>query len=97
MNNQTLFILGAGLIPLVILNLIATYVIFHTYFKVKSRRAYQIIFIWLVPLIGAMLAIYLNREDKFAPKSKRRIGNQTSNTNDQAIDFALSVDDHVDR
>lgn len=64
--------------PFILLNLYACYVILTTYFEVKERRYYQIIFVWLLPLIGPITAIYINREDRLVPKPKRQVGNDTS-------------------
>ena len=75
-----IYILSLVLIALLILNLVASYVVFKTHFIVKNRRIYQLIFIWLVPIIGAAFAIYLNREDYFYKKPKKQIGNETNMT-----------------
>jgi hypothetical protein len=75
MTNAALYIIGSIVVLLIILNVIATYVVFNTYFEVKNRRLYQTVFIWLFPFIGSLMAIYLNREDYFAQKRNRQIGN----------------------
>ncbi|RYV01642.1 hypothetical protein SOPP22_14840 [Shewanella sp. OPT22] len=77
MNEIYLYVyILLGIISL--FNLIATVVVFRTYFENKMRRVYQLLFIWLVPFFGAILAIYLNREDRFTKKTKRKVGNDTS-------------------
>lgn len=70
-----------GIFPLVILNGYASYVVATTYFEIKERRFYQLLFIWLVPLIGALLVIFINREEITIAKPKRKVGNNTSITN----------------
>ena len=72
---------------LFILNSIATYIVWNTHFEVKERRIYQTIFIWLVPIIGASMAIYINREDDFAKKQQPQVGNNSNITDSQAISF----------
>jgi hypothetical protein len=64
--------------PFILLNLYASYVILTTYFEVKERRYYQLIFVWLLPLLGAITVIFINREDKLVAKPKRKVGNDTS-------------------
>lgn len=50
---------------LILLNAVASYIVCKTYFEVKARKVYQLVFVWLIPFIGATLAIYLNRESWF--------------------------------
>lgn len=57
---------------LFILNSLATYIVLNTTFKVKERRLYQIIFVWLIPYIGAMLTIYINKQDYYDQKLARK-------------------------
>ena len=64
--------------PLIILNIYASYVIFTTYYEVKERRLYQLLFVWLLPLLGAITVIFINREDRLVEKPKRKVGNDTS-------------------
>lgn len=47
------------------LNVVATYIVIRTEFFVEARKYYQLLFIWLVPLLGGVLAIVLNKEDHF--------------------------------
>ena len=83
-----------GLIVLVVLggltlvlNLLATYITANTYFEVMNRKRNQILFIWLVPVLGACLAIFINREDFFISKHKDKVGNQPEITDRQAVSF----------
>lgn len=71
-------------VPL-LLNTIATFIVLNTYFIVKNRRLYQLLFIWLVPYIGASMAIYTNREDYFEQKRERQIGNGAAISNSEAV------------
>lgn len=93
----TCILIGAIVIP----NVIANYIVLHTYFEVKNRRLYQMLFIWLVPFIGAIFAIYTNREDYFEQKYKQKnwekIGNNPNISESQAIDFAITHDHHGGR
>lgn len=70
------------------LNSIATYIVWNTHFEVKQRRIYQTIFIWLVPIIGASMAIYINREDYFTKKQQAQVGNNPNITDSQATTFS---------
>ncbi|MCW8923160.1 MAG: hypothetical protein OQK69_05960 [Gammaproteobacteria bacterium] len=91
MENAVLYILIATAVVWLALNSIATYIIFNTYFEVKKRRLYQILFIWLFPFIGALMAIYLNRQDYFEQKRQRQIGNHTAISDSQAITHAIAA------
>jgi energy-coupling factor transporter transmembrane protein EcfT len=71
-----LIILGV----VVILNFVASYVVWSTYFEVKERRLYQIIFVWFVPLLGAFTVIYINREDSFKGRHLNKVGNNPGQT-----------------
>jgi hypothetical protein len=77
----------------VLLNIVATFVVWNTYFEIKERRTYQTIFIWLVPFIGSFMAIYINREDYFMAKHKRQIGNGTSISNSDATSMGYHSSD----
>ena len=81
MGNAVLYILIASAVFWLSLNAVASYIVFKTYFEVKNRRLYQMLFIWLLPFLGAMLAIYLNRQDYFEQRRQRQIGNHTSFSN----------------
>jgi len=54
------------------LNSLAIYIVLNTYFKVKERRLYQILFVWLLPYIGAMFTIYINKQDYYDQKLARK-------------------------
>ncbi len=92
MENMSLYLIGSFAGFILILNIIATYIVFKTHFEVKGRRLSQIIFIWCVPFAEGLLAIYLNREEYFERKHKRQIGNNTSITHSEAINHARAVD-----
>ena len=55
---------------LLTLNVVATFVVVRTEFVVKARKYYQLLFIWLVPILGGVLAIVLNKEDHFHHERK---------------------------
>jgi amino acid permease len=84
--------LSSLLLLIVILNIIASYIVTKTYFEVKNRPFLQHIFIWVVPIIGSFLAIYLNRQDYFYEKFKRpkQIGNNTSITDAEARSHVIA-------
>ena len=74
------------------MNIVATYIVCHTYFEVKNRKRNQIIFIWLVPILGSALAIYLNREDHFHKIRNNQIGNDPNITDSQASVMGVAAD-----
>jgi len=78
MNDYNLYIFIIIFSPIILLNFYACYVIFTTYFEVKERRLYQLIFVWIVPLLGSITVIFINREERLIKKPKRKIGNDTS-------------------
>ena len=85
MDATFLVVVGVFVSIFLLLNVLATHVVFNTYFEIKERRAYQTLFIWLVPIFGAVFAMYINREDYFEQKArKKQIGNHTSITNSEA-------------
>ena len=90
-NLTSLFILTI-ISVIVILNIIATYIVFKTYFIVKERRYYQTIFIWLIPFIGSILAIYINRQEYFEQKHKTE--KHTNISDNEAFNYAMGADDH---
>ena len=91
MENSVLYILIATAVVCLLLNSIATYIVFNTYFEVKKRRLYQSLFIWLFPFIGALMAIYLNRQDYFEQKRQRQIGNNPNITNATARQYYIAA------
>ena len=90
MENAVLYILIATAVVCLLLNVVATYIVFNTYFEVKKRRFYQTLFIWLLPFIGALTAIYLNRQDYFEQKRQRQIGNNPNITNAAARSYYVA-------
>jgi Trk-type K+ transport system membrane component len=91
MENIAIYILAAFAVLIVVLNSIATYIVFHTYFEDKNRRLYQTFFIWLIPIVGALLAIYINKEDYFAQKYAKQVGNHPNISERQAITYASAA------
>lgn len=86
--NNFLYVIPALLL---VLNVLALYIVFRTYFEVKSRRHYQIAFIWLVPVFGACLAIYINREAFFTRSSSGIKGQLTEISDSEAITYAVAA------
>lgn len=72
-------------VVLLLLNIIATYIVSVTYFEIKQRRVYQLLFVWLFPLLGAILTIYLNREEWFKDKQQNKVGNHTNISDSEAV------------
>ena len=97
MGSLALYLIAGISIFVVLLNSIATYIVFHTFFKVKHRRLYQMLFIWLVPVVGASMAIFLNREDYFAQKRKRQVGNHPTVSDTYAASLARRGGGHGGR
>jgi len=97
MDDIVFYILIGVASVIVILNIIASYIVCKTLFIVKGRRFYQLLFIWLVPFIGAILAIYLNCEEYFNQKKEKQIGNLTSITDREAVNHAMGADHHGGR
>ena len=97
MENDAIYFVVALVGLLLLLNIIATYVVFHTFFEVKERKLYQTLFIWCLPFFGGIIAIYLNREDYFEQKHKKQIGNQTSITDSDATTHYIAGNDHGGR
>lgn len=97
MDSFALYILIGFLVLLAGLNAVATYIVCHTYFRVENRKRKQIIFIWAVPLLGALLAIFLNREDYFAQRQKDRVGNNPHITEAQAVTFGRAENHRAER
>ncbi|WP_163836284.1 hypothetical protein [Spartinivicinus ruber] len=90
MEHLGTYLIVAILALIVISNVYATFVVAKTYFEIKQRRLYQILFIWLVPVIGAALAIYLNLENYFEQKRSTQIGNHPNITDAQAVTLAAT-------
>ena len=97
MESALLYIVIALTVVAVILNSIATYIVLNTYFEIKERKTYQILFVWLIPFIGSILAIAINREDYFREKHKKQIGNNSNISQSEAINHAVAADHHGGR
>lgn len=91
MDGPVFYILLALVGGLVLLNLFASYVVFTSYFQVRRRRLYQTLFVWLVPFLGAGLAIYLNWEERFHRRRARQVGNNPHISHGQAIGHAVAA------
>ena len=70
--HGALALTGAVLLVLVLLNAWATRAVLLDRMSSRSQRTAQIAFVWLVPLIGALLTLYLKREKSDAPSGKYR-------------------------
>jgi len=97
MENEMFYVLLAIFVSLLILNGIATFVILNTYFKIKERRIYQILFVWLLPYIGGIFAIYINLEDYFHEKRLNKVGNNSNISDSDAVNMGSSVGHHGGR
>lgn len=53
-----------------LLNIRASIIVSRATFLVKERKTWQLIFIWCVPILGAILALYFHTEPKNAVSSK---------------------------
>jgi len=91
MDNLALYLIIGLLALIIILNSVATYIVCHTYFEIKNRRLYQILLTWLVPFIGALLTIYINKEDYFAHKHQKQVDNNPNITESQAITYGSAA------
>lgn len=91
MENLGLYILTGFLIIVICLNAIASYLVCKTHFIVENRKRNQLIFIWVLPLIGALLAIFINREDYFAQRQRDKVGNNPNITESQAVSFGRAA------
>ena len=74
------------------LNTFASYLVGKTHFELKQRRFYQLLFIWFVPVIGALMVIYFHWEELFNQKSKPQVGNNPNISDSQAITMANHTD-----
>ena len=97
MENIILYSVVLLFVLLLLLNVLATIMVLRTHFIVKSRRYYQITFVWLVPIIGALLVIYLKYEDYFNTKKKGQIGNNPNITDSEAMGYAASSGQYGNR
>lgn len=97
MESALLYIVIALTVTAIILNSIATYIVINTYFEIKERKIYQLLFVWLIPFVGSIIAIVINREDYFHEKHKKQIGNNSNVSHSEAIDHAIAADHHGGR
>ena len=91
MESAALYILISLALIALILNLVATFIVMNTYFEVKERKTYQILFIWLIPFIGSTLAIVINREDYFRKKHEKHVGNNSNISHSESIKHAIAA------
>lgn len=91
MENETQYVLIAIVGSCFLLNTLATYIVLNTYFEVKERRTYQILFVWLLPYIGAIFAVFISREDYFENRRLKKVGNNSNISESQAVNMASSV------
>ncbi len=75
---------------LLFINVVASILVARTFFLVKHRRYLQIVFIWVVPFLGAFMAIYFNYEDWFHKDRRDEIGNHPDITESEAITYAAA-------
>lgn len=94
MEGGSFYILIGITSVLIILNVIASYFILNTHFEVKERRTYQLLFVWGLPFIGAVFAILINREDYFADRRLKKVGNNPNISETQAVNMGSSVGSH---
>ena len=74
---------------LLLLNIAATTVLLRAYFEVKARRYAQLILIWLIPLVGALLILYIHKEALFK-RAKAKVGNHPNISEREAISHAVA-------
>jgi hypothetical protein len=70
--DVALALTGLVLLVLALLNAWATRAVLLDGLSSRNQRAAQITFVWLVPLIGALLTLYLKRGQSEAPSGKYR-------------------------
>jgi hypothetical protein len=70
--DVALTLTGLVLLVLALLNAWATRAVLLDGLSSRSQRAAQITFVWLVPLIGALLTLYLKRGHSEAPSGRYR-------------------------
>ena len=63
---QPIQIVGVAIIVgLVILNLYATVRIVRDALSERIQKSFQVVLVWLVPVIGAVLVLFLQRKESF--------------------------------
>ena len=91
MDDFALYILIGFLAAIIGLNSIATFIVCKTHFVVEKRKRNQLLFVWIVPIIGSLLAIFLNREDYFKQKQRDKVGNNPNITESQAVTYGRAA------
>ena len=67
MNILILILVGVALL----LNLFATYVVTQSTSYTTERKTLQVILVWLIPLLGAIICIVFERADRSATPTQR--------------------------
>jgi len=50
-----------------------------------------------VPIVGAMMVIYINKEEHIIKKPKKQIGNNTNISNNESIKHGMGANHHGGR
>ena len=85
MDSLMLWFLVLLVLALVLLNAYATLILMRTHFEVKNRRKYQVVFVWLVPLVGALMVVYIDSESYIGGGYKHQVGNKSSISRWEAV------------
>ncbi len=87
MRELEFYIIITLIIIWIALNIVATIVVLSTHFEEKNRRTMQIVFVWLLPIIGALFAIFINKEDYFENRRLKKVGNNSESFDRGDIDW----------
>ena len=87
------FIVSAGILAL-LFNAAVSFKLINSELTENSQKVFQIVFIWLVPLIGAFVCLSVLNSETSINTNKRSKGNKTNITNDDAVNLAISSRDH---
>lgn len=79
---------------LVVANVIATKYIWSAQAYEPEQKRIQTIIVWLVPFVGAVFFSYFLWHDRKEEKHKRKIDNDTSITDQEAVDHTIGADHH---
>ena len=60
-----------ALLVLLLANIWATILVSRSVFLVKARKKWQMIFVWVIPMIGAAFVIYFHTEPKETKERSR--------------------------
>lgn len=74
-------------------SLIASYLALTGDYIVKERKWYQLVFAWLVPVLGALCVIYFHREDWFRGSRLNRVGNHSNISHGESVDHGQAYYD----